>query len=67
MNEKDVYAKVFGVEMELMDWDCHMEFNAYQSFYRNYYSEFAEKNLVPISKTGGSLCRCTSSEMTSQK
>lgn len=50
MNELGVTAKVFGVEMELMGWDCHLDFDAYQSFYRNYYSEFAAKNLVPISK-----------------
>ena len=50
MTELDVTAKVFGVEMELMGWDCHLDFDAYQSFYRNYYSEFAAKNLVPISK-----------------
>ncbi len=50
MNELDVYAKVFGVEMELMGWNCRMDFNAYQSFYRDYYSEFAAKNLVPISE-----------------
>lgn len=50
MNELGVTAKVFGVEMELMGWDCHLDFDAYQSFYRDYYSEFAAKNLVPISK-----------------
>ncbi len=46
MNELNVYAKVFGVEMELMGWDCHLDFNAYQSFYRDYYSEFAANNIV---------------------
>lgn len=50
MNELNVYAKVFGVEMELMGWDCRLDFNAYQSFYRNYYSEFAAKNLVEMPK-----------------
>lgn len=48
MSELNVYAKVFGVEMELMGWDCQMDFNAYQSFYKNHYSEFASKNLVEI-------------------
>ncbi len=48
MTELDVTAKVFGVEMELMGWDCHLDFDAYQSFYRNYYSEFAAKNLVEL-------------------
>ena len=50
MSELDVAAKVFGVEMELMGWDCHLDFDAYQSFYRDYYSAFAARNLVPIPK-----------------
>lgn len=50
MNELNVCANVFGVEMELMGKDCHLDFNAYQSFYRDNYSEFAAKNLVPIQK-----------------
>ena len=48
MNELNVTAKVFGVEMELIGWDCHLDFDAYQSFYRDYYSEFAAKNLVEL-------------------
>ena len=48
MNELGVTAKVFGVEMELMGWDCHLDFKAYQSFYRDHYSEFAAKNLVEL-------------------
>ena len=50
MSELDVAAKVFGVEMELMGWDCRFDFDAYQSFYRDYYSAFAARNLVPIPK-----------------
>ena len=50
MSELDVTAKVFGVEMELMGWDCRFDFDAYQSFYRDYYSAFAARNLVPIPK-----------------
>lgn len=48
MNELNVYAKVFGVDMELMGWDCRLDFNAYRSFYRDYYSEFAAKNIAEI-------------------
>lgn len=48
MSELNVYARVFGVEMELMGWNCHMDFNAYQSFYRDHYSEFASKNLLEL-------------------
>lgn len=50
MNELDVCAKVFGVEMELMGWDCRLDFAAYQSFYRDHYSEFAAKGLEPMSE-----------------
>ena len=48
MNELDVTAKVFGVEMELMGWNCRLDFDAYQSFYRDYYGEFAAKGLVEL-------------------
>lgn len=49
MNELNVHAKVFGVDMELMGWNCRLDFNAYQSFYRDYYSELAAKNIAEIS------------------
>lgn len=50
MSELGVYANVFGVEMELMGRDCKLDFNAYQAFYRDYYSEFAATHLVEITK-----------------
>ena len=50
MKELDVAAKVFGVEMELMGWDCRLDFKAYQSFYRDYYGEFAAKGLAELPK-----------------
>lgn len=50
MEAMNVYANVFGVEMELMGRGCRLDFNAYQSFYRDYYGEFAAKNLVELVK-----------------
>ena len=50
MNELNVTAKVFDVEMKLMGCDCALDFDACQSFYRDYYSAFAARNLVPIPK-----------------
>lgn len=50
MCELNVCACVFGVDMELIGWDCRLDFSGYQDFYRDNYSEFAAKNLVPISE-----------------
>lgn len=50
MNELNVYACVFGVDMELMGWNCSLDFDGYRSFYREHYNEFASKHIVPISK-----------------
>lgn len=49
MKELNVYAKVFGVEMELMGWDCELNFDEYRSFYSDYYSKFAAKNITEAS------------------
>lgn len=48
MKELNVSARVFGVEMELLGWDCTMNFEDYRSFYREHYSEFAASNLQPL-------------------
>lgn len=48
MSELKVYAQVFGVEMELMGWDCTLDFAGYHSFYRENYSELAAKNIIQL-------------------
>lgn len=48
MKELHVSAKVFGVEMELLGWNCTMDFDEYKSFYRDNYSEFAANHIEPI-------------------
>ena len=48
MRELNVYAHVFGVEMELLGWDCAMNYDDYQSFYRDNYGEFAAGNIKMV-------------------
>lgn len=45
MEELNVTARVFGVEMELLGWNCRLDFAGYRSFYRKNYSEFAARNI----------------------
>lgn len=44
----NVTADVFGVRMELLGRDCAMDFDGYQSFYRDNYSAWAAEH----------ICRC---------
>lgn len=45
MKELNVSARVFGVEMELLGWDCTMDYEDYNLFYRDNYSEFAADHI----------------------
>ena len=45
MKELGVLADVFGVRMELLGWDCKLDFNGYQTFYREHYSAWAAEHL----------------------
>ena len=40
-----VMAVVFGVKMELLGRDCKLDFDGYQAFYRENYSDFAARHL----------------------
>ena len=44
-----VMAVVFGVKMELLGRDCDLNFDRYQTFYRDNYSTFAAEHLVKTS------------------
>ena len=48
MQPMNVFARVFGVEMELLGYDCTLDFAQYREFYRTQYSEFAAKNILPV-------------------
>lgn len=50
MTPMHVSARVFGVEMDLLGYDCRLDFAQYQSFYRTHYSEFAAQNIQPLSQ-----------------
>ena len=42
-----VSARVFGVRMELLGWDCVLDFDGYRDFYRIYYSPRAAEHILP--------------------
>ena len=44
-----VMAVVFGVKMELLGRDCRLDFDGYQAFYRENYSDFAARHLEKAS------------------
>ena len=41
-------ASLFGVGMELLGVDCHLDFNEYRNFYLQNYGKFAYDNIRPI-------------------
>jgi len=41
----NVTANVFGVRMELLGWNCSLDFERYQSFYRDHYSPWAAEHI----------------------
>lgn len=43
-----VSANVFGVPMELLGWNCALDFAGYQSFYRDHYSPWAAEHILPL-------------------
>jgi len=47
MDELPVAIRFYGVEMELMGWDCRMDYARYRAFYQRNYSE-AVKNIEEI-------------------
>lgn len=53
MTDLHTEACVFGVNMELLGFDCQLSFEEYREFYRKHLSEFAANNVtVPEHKTG---------------
>lgn len=47
MRDMNVHANVFGVEMELLGWDCDIDFDRYRDFYRKNMGEFTVNNIKP--------------------
>ena len=46
MTEMKVVAILFGVRMELLGRDCHLDFDSYQAFYRIHYNPWAAEHVV---------------------
>ena len=49
MQPLEVTAMVFGVKMELLGWDCQMDFDSYRAFYRDHYNPWAAEHILPVS------------------
>ena len=48
MKEMGTDAKLFGIDMELLGFDCQLSFDEYRDFYRTNYGEFAAENIRHI-------------------
>ena len=49
MEPLGVTAMVFGVRMELLGWNCRMDFPGYKAFYREHYNPWAAEHIQPVS------------------
>ena len=50
MKEMHTTAKLFGVDMELLGYDCQLSFEEYHEFYRINYGEWAASHITPAGK-----------------
>ena len=48
MSEMKVYIKLFGVDMELLGFDCSFSFEEYHEFYRTNYNEWAASHISEV-------------------
>lgn len=46
MRPSRVMARVFDVEMELLCWNCCVDFPAYHAFYRDHYNAWAAEHIL---------------------
>lgn len=47
-----VMAEVFGVRMELLCWNCRVDFPEYRAFYRAHYSAWAAQHIIEAEYPG---------------
>lgn len=47
MSEMGIYAKLYGVDMELLGYHCNVSFEEYHNLYTSNYGRLAERNVVP--------------------
>ncbi len=48
MTEMNVFVKLFGVDMELLGFDCFLTFEEYHDFYRDNYNEWAAAHVERV-------------------
>ena len=48
MTELGVLVELFGVEMELLGYDCRLTFEEYHAFYRDNYNAWAAEHVKPV-------------------
>ena len=48
MSEMNVFVELFGVNMELLGFDCNLTFEEYHDFYRDNYKEWAANHVKRI-------------------
>jgi hypothetical protein len=46
----NTYAKLFGVDMELLGVNCHLDYDEYKEFYLENYGRVAYDNITPIER-----------------
>ena len=51
MTEMNVFVELFGVDMELLGYDCSLTFEEYREFYRTNYNEWAANHIKKPSNT----------------
>jgi len=42
-----IMAEVFGIKMELLGRNCHLDFVQYRNFYRDFYKPWAAEHILP--------------------
>ena len=50
MTPMNVFVELFGVDMELLGFDCQISFDEYQDFYRENYNAWAADHVKPMRK-----------------
>lgn len=50
MKSMEVFVNLFGVNMELMGFDCKLSYEQYHDFYRKNYNQWAADHIKPVEK-----------------
>ena len=48
LQEMHTTAKLFGVDMELLGFDCQLDFDQYRAFYRDNYGQWAADHITEV-------------------